>query len=98
MPPEKLKELIKETSEYRLAICKDCEESSMFKVEHHVSFPSSWRKDEHCTVCLCPLLQKTKALHSSCPMNPPKWERVVSDSESIQINNTIENAKERTSQ
>jgi hypothetical protein len=66
--------------------------------KNNLSFNSSWRKDEHCTICTCPLITKTKALHSKCPLNPPKWNSVVTDSDSIEINNTIKDVEERTSQ
>lgn len=89
IPPEKLKELIEETSEYRLSICNVCEFNSEVKRANNEKFSSSWRIDAHCTVCSCPLVQKSKALHANCPLNPPKWDRVASDSESIEISNGI---------
>src|SRR5450432_3448112 len=95
VPPERLKDLIQATSEHRLEICRSCPHNSEILRASGKKFATDWRKDEHCTVCSCPLIQKTKALHSSCPLNPPKWDRVVTDSESIEINKTIEDAEKR---
>jgi hypothetical protein len=97
-PPEHLKEIIAQISANRLEICRACPHNSENLRKEGKKFSSSWRKDEHCTVCLCPLLQKTKALHSSCPLNPPKWDRIVTDSESIEINTVLEDAEKRKSQ
>ena len=97
MPPERLRELILQTSKDRLVVCRDCEFNSENKRTSNTPFDSSWRKDEHCTVCSCPLITKTKALHAKCPLNPPKWDRVATDSESLEINNAIKDVEERTS-
>jgi hypothetical protein len=97
-PPERLKELIEETSESRMKICRECEFNSVNMTKAGKSFSSSWRPDEHCTVCFCPLQQATKALHKSCPLDPPKWERVATDDESAEIINALTDAEKRTNQ
>ena len=98
MPPAKLKELIQQTSEARLEVCHECPHNSINIIASGNKPKQFWRKDEHCDICACPLLQKTKALHASCPLDPPKWERVVTDSQSIEINNAIEDAEKRSDQ
>jgi len=98
MPPARLKELIQQTSDARLEVCRECPHNSENIKSSGGTLKQFWRKDEHCDVCACPLLQKTKALHASCPLDPPKWERVVDDSRSIEIHNAIEDAEKRTDQ
>ena len=98
IPPARLKELIQQTSDERLAICRQCDFNSEVRKAKGLSY-DSWRKDEHCTHCLCPLITKTKALHASCPLTiekdgvSPKWIAVVTDDESFQINKAIEDDK-----
>ncbi len=71
-PPLHLKEIIKDTSEYRLKICKECPEHSSNKVGYETS-----RFDEHCTDCKCTLSAKTKCLSCRCPLIPPKWGPIL---------------------
>lgn len=66
-PPEKLKEVIAETSSSRMEICNNCEYVS---TKH-----KSIRKDVHCTDCGCTLSAKTKCLSCDCPLK--KWVALV---------------------
>jgi hypothetical protein len=62
MPSEEEKAHIKEVSDYRLSICQLCEFNST---------PNKIKTFSRCKQCGCPLIQKSKALSSSCPIN--KW-------------------------
>lgn len=75
LPQEALKELISETSKKRIMICNECP-------KHSKNF-SSLRPDEHCTVCGCSLLPKTKCLSCNCPEN--KWLPILSEEEENKI-------------
>lgn len=70
-PPEKLKEVIKLTSEERINICNDCE----FHSKNHFSV----RPDAHCTNCGCTLSAKTKCLSCECPTG--KWKSIITSEE-----------------
>ena len=72
-PPAYLKEIIKKVSDERLLICSTC--------EHNSKFHKTFRPDEHCTICECTLIAKTKCLSSEFPDEPPRWEAVVSEEE-----------------
>lgn len=91
-PPEKLREFINQVSEERLTICRECEYNSENMKKAGKKFTSSFRPDEHCTVCHCPLIQKTKSLHTNCPLEPPKWDRIATPEESAEISNTLQDA------
>lgn len=74
-PPKEIKELIEQTSEERLTICKTCEhykENGVYK---------------HCGKCGCAFPAKTKCLSCNCPEG--KWsailEREIEDSLKKQI-------------
>lgn len=85
-PSDYLKEKITEVSDERLAICRQCPFNS---VNAKANGYKSFRTDEHCTDCGCPLITKTKSLSSHCPQN--KWgaeitheeEKTISDETSI---------------
>lgn len=74
-PADYLKETIENTSNERLAICRQCPFNSKFH--------STLRIDEHCTDCGCSLLPKTKCLSCSCPQH--KWEPVLTPEEEQKI-------------
>jgi hypothetical protein len=93
LPPAKLREVIEQTSNERLEICRACEHNSEVIRSNGKTPTQNWRKDEHCDICACPLMQKTKALHSFCPLNPPKWGPVATDSQSMEINQALEDAE-----
>lgn len=75
IPPEELKEVIKQVAEERLAICEECPMHSKY-------LKNTIRPDAHCTICSCTLVIKTKVLSEQCPQG--KWK-------SIDINNFIPN-------
>jgi transcription initiation factor IIE alpha subunit len=77
IPPEKLKDVIEDTSKERMNICNNCEYIS---TKH-----TSIRLDVHCTNCGCTLSAKTKCLSCSCPLN--KWKAIISYDQQKQINN-----------
>lgn len=58
IPPKKLKEFIKQTSEERLSLCRQCPNNSKFH--------KTLRIDEHCIHCGCPLSKLTKCLSCDC--------------------------------
>lgn len=74
IPPENLKDIIKQVSEERLEICNACPYNSTLAKENGYK---TIRLDYHCTSCGCPLRSKTKSLSSSCPLS--KWEAFISD-------------------
>lgn len=75
LPKEALIELISETSRERMAICNECPK--------HSKHFSSLRPDEHCSVCGCTLLPKTKCLSCKCPED--KWLPILSEEEEKKI-------------
>lgn len=83
IPPAKLKQLIKETSRERMAICEQC--------PHHSKHHKSIRPDEHCTYCGCTLKAKTKCLSCKCPIN--KWVALLSEEDEEQMKKTIKDEK-----
>lgn len=82
IPPEKLKELIKETSDERLAICAAC--------PFHSSNKKSIRPDRHCTICGCPEKALTKCLSCNCSLEDinqtPLWKAVITGEEEDHFN------------
>ena len=78
LPPEKLKTAILETSNKRLAICKQCEFHSANRKNY-----KTIRLDAHCTQCGCTLSAKTKCLACSCPLE--KWMGEVTPEQEEQI-------------
>lgn len=70
LPKESEKDLIENTSSYRMKICEGCPHISS---NHHTPL----RPDLHCTLCGCTLVAKTKALNTSCPDNPPRWGSII---------------------
>lgn len=85
IPPAHLKEMINEVSKERTDICNSC----MFHSSNREKY-RTMRVDDHCTLCGCTLSAKTKCLSCSCPLNPPKWEAVVSEDDEEEINNDRE--------
>jgi hypothetical protein len=72
VPPAKMKKLIHNVSEERLAICSVCP----FHSKNH---KTPLRPDNHCTDCGCNLEAKTSCLSCSCPQD--EWEAVMSNPE-----------------
>ena len=76
-PPEKLREVIEQTSASRMEICNNCE---------HVSTKHKTRRmDVHCTDCGCTLSAKTKCLSCSCPLK--KWVALITQEQEEEIAN-----------
>lgn len=80
-PPEEIKKLITEVSVERLSVCKDCRFNSKNRKRNI-------RPDEHCVLCGCTLVAKTKCLSCSCPRN--YWLAVLTLEEEEEINNEEE--------
>lgn len=81
-PEEYLKETINTVSQERLAICRSCPFNSINAKK--AGTYKSFRTDEHCTDCGCPLLSKTKCLSCHCPQN--KWGPEITDEQEKIIN------------
>lgn len=79
-PPEELRQLITDTSEERLAICKGCPFNST---------PGRISSLSRCLDCKCFLTKKTKCLSCQCPQN--KWQAIVTEDEDKIINKALEN-------
>jgi ribosomal protein L37E len=77
-PPEKLKDVITQVSNERLAICNECPEHSYNKENY-----KSVRIDAHCTMCGCTLSAKTKSFSSACPLE--KWKAVMTQEQEKEI-------------
>jgi hypothetical protein len=71
IPPQELKEVIKQTVEQRMEICNAC--------PHISTKHQSVRPDVHCTKCGCTLSAKTACLSCQCPIN--KWLPIVTKAE-----------------
>ena len=80
MPPKELKNVIKKTSEERLAICNACDYHSNNRKNY-----KTIRPDEHCTKCGCTLSAKTKCLSCSCPLD--KWVALVTPDQEEEMQN-----------
>ena len=87
IPPSKLKDLIKKTSEERINICLTC--------PHHSKHHKTLRPDDHCTNCGCTLAAKTKCLSCACPLD--KWVAVLTEDEEEKFKTQI-NGKEKRSE
>jgi len=73
-PDEYMKDMIKEVSEKRLAICEECPFNSKNRVNY-----TTLRLDIHCTACGCTLIPKSKCLSCKCPED--KWGPEVTPEE-----------------
>ena len=82
-PSEKLKDIIKEVSEERLAICTPCEFNST---------PGKIKMFSKCNSCGCPLQQKSKSLQSKCPVD--KWGPVATQEMDYEIKQAINGKKD----
>ena len=72
-PSKKRKALITAVSKERMALCNECSYNSKFH--------KTWRRDIHCVECGCTLRAKTKCLQCECPLDPPKWESILTSEE-----------------
>lgn len=84
-PEEKMKELIQEVADERMAICNNCDMHSRNRVGYH-----SLRPDDHCTNCGCTLSAKTKCLSCECPLS--KWKAVLTPDQEKEIDGDDEQA------
>ncbi len=93
LPSERLKDLIKQTSEERLAICVSC--IAYDETGQGCSIPgTSPCCNKHVKVegvlgCGCPLKKKTKCLSCSCPAD--KWKALSTPEQETLINNKLNN-------
>lgn len=81
IPKKKMKGIIEKASKERLSICEECPQ--------HSKFHNTNRIDDHCTVCGCSLVPKTKCLSCRCPED--KWVELSSLEEEEQIKKEYEN-------
>ena len=82
-PSEYLKEKVQEVSDERLIICRQCPFNS--NNAKAAGTYKSFRRDEHCTDCGCPLISKTKCLSCHCPQD--KWGAEITPEEEKTITN-----------
>lgn len=73
VPPAYLKDVIDETVEKRMAICRGCEHYSENAKKNGYS---TIRRDVHCVHCGCMLSAKTACLSCECPVK--KWTAALS--------------------
>lgn len=67
IPPDELKDKIEEVYNYRMEICRQCDEFSE-NVRKKKQLPLTV---EYCTNCGCALSAKARCLSCSCPLG--KW-------------------------
>jgi len=95
VPPERIKELIQQTSEERLFICSKC----IFHSSNRQNY-KTLRIDRHCTICGCPEKALTKCLSCTCSLEEinemPLWWPVVSEKEEEQFNIECDEEEEET--
>lgn len=96
MPPKELKDLIHKTVVERKLICYVCPFMSK-NAQIHFNYKSQ-RFDDHCTKCGCNIDLKASSLSSECPDNPPRWNSVVSEDEFSNIEQTMKDYEESSSQ
>jgi hypothetical protein len=91
LPSEKLRELINQTSEDRLAICKTCiaydEKGEGCALPLTAPCCNKHVKIDGFQGCGCPLQKKTKCLSCSCPAN--KWLAVSTPQQEELLNNKL---------
>lgn len=73
-PAENLKQIIRDTQEERLAICKTCPFNST---------PNTITAFTRCKDCGCPLKKKTACLSCICPQE--KWSNVLTPDEDTEL-------------
>ena len=83
IPPARLKETIKQVSEERMEVCKDCEYHSENRKKY-----KTYRMDVHCTHCGCTLSAKTKCLSCACPLE--KWTALITKEQEDEIDENEE--------
>jgi hypothetical protein len=92
-PSEKLKDLIKQTSEERLAICKECiaydETGEGCVLPLTQPCCNKHVKIDGVSGCGCPLQKKTKCLSCECPAK--KWLSIATQEQDVLINNKLNN-------
>jgi hypothetical protein len=80
-PPEELKQLIKQVSDDRKAICEVCPHMSV-----NAGKPTHLK---YCTLCSCPISKKSKCLSCTCPDTPPRWEAVSTEEQELHIKENL---------
>lgn len=70
LPSRALKDEVKRIHTKRIAVCNEC--------PHHSKHHHSLRPDNHCTLCGCTLVAKTKCLSCKCPID--KWIEEIEES------------------
>jgi hypothetical protein len=81
-----VKESIEKIANERDAICRGCSENS----DHAKKYKGykTFRPDFHCTVCLCDLHMKTRALSQACPKG--KWLAQTDEESAYEIQQKLE--------
>ena len=77
-----VKDSIEELSKERTAICRECPHNSENVKKTGVTIN---RPDEYCTLCGCNLHMKTRALSQTCPDKPPRWLKVMEETEEWRV-------------
>lgn len=85
-PPVVLRELIEEVSRERMTMCAGC---PFFSENAKANGYKTFRMDEHCIKCGCPLKAKTRSLSSACPIGI--WEAQTLDETRYEIEEIINN-------
>ena len=82
------KEDVEEIAQQRMQICKMC---SLYDEQGDGCFVPGTAPccNQNMGGCGCSLSLKTRALSSACPLNPPKWEAVLSEEEEDKLNQKL---------
>ncbi len=67
---------------------KICEGCPLYSENKKKTGWTTFRPDEHCTDCGCPLVSKSKCLHCECPLK--KWLAVTTEEEEDKIKDYID--------
>lgn len=81
-----VKESIEKIALERTTICRGCSYNS----DHQKKYNNykTFRPDFHCTVCLCDLHMKTRAMSQECPKG--KWKAQMSQEEEYEVTKKLE--------
>lgn len=83
------REHVEEIAQQRMQICEQCALYTMHN-EGCVVSGTTPCCNEKMGGCGCSLSIKTRSLSSSCPLNPPKWEAILSQEEEDRLNEKLQ--------
>jgi len=81
-----VKEEVEKIAQMRHDICKECPKNSTNKDKSDFDpgkYFSSFRPDEHCSMCACNIHAKVRSLHTNCPID--KWPALATPQEAAKI-------------